>query len=334
MSAPRGLNTLHTALVAAIVLIDWLTPPSVVVGILLCLPIMLASLTEKPRSIWLTFAFATAGFLAAAVLGRAPISPAQIWLPNRVFVFLTLPATCAIALRIQTHRRQILQAREDEARSSDLNRLLNSLLAHDLRSPLNMAVEAIDYAHHLLPSAGPDPDLLSQVRARLHRSVAMLDGILSLDRPEASAADRGSTPRTGKELASELSDELRAFATEAQMRSKELAIEIVGDERAYTTDLLVARQAAAILVDNAIRHAQPGTVRITGQLTKGTVRLAVSDPGPAEPSSETRRGSGIGLELCRALVLRAGGTLTRREIESPGGTVLSLTLPIGGAPAR
>lgn len=329
-----GYTALNFTAVGLIVVLDWLAPAGVVVGILLCLPIMLAAATSKPREVWVTFGLATAGFLVAAVHGRGPISPAAVWMPNRIFVLLTLPATCAIALWMQSRRAQLERLREDEARSSDLNRILVSLLAHDLRSPLVMAIQAFDYVNQTMAAGQPpSEELLAAVETRLERSLASLEGILSLARHDMAqpASCRVDAARTGVELATELVTELRTFDAEAAARGKVLELDLMGDGARYAANLLLLRQAAAILVDNAIRHARPGPVRVSGRVAESEVRLTVEDSGPlaqadASPAG-AEGGAGIGLELCRALLRRAGGTLElARRDES--GTAFAIHLPL------
>ncbi len=322
-----GLTATSLAGVVGILILDWLTPAGIVVGILLCIPIMLSSLTDDRRSVWLTFGIAFVGFFIAAAFGRGPISPEAVWIPNRIFVSLTLPAACAIALRIQTRRIQISRAREEATRSSQLNRLLMSLLAHDLRSPLSMAVETFEYVDgELARGERPDSSLLTPVVARLTRSLGKLDSILGLAKTDMEISPAQVPPRSGHELATDLTAELRGFLTEAQLRRKDLRVDVSGDDESYCDDMLVVRQACAILIDNAIRYAKPGPVLIEGTITHGTAHLRVSDAGPAGGTSQPGS-SGLGLELCRALVLRAGGWLEQSR-GANGGTVFSMKIPV------
>ena len=108
-------------------------------------------------------------------------------------------------------------------------------------------------------------------------------------------------------------------------------MDVSGDDVRYGDDMLVVRQAAAILVDNAIRHAKPGPVLIEGTITHGTAHLSVSDAGPAAGTSQPGS-SGLGLELCRALVLRAGGSLEQSR-GTNGETVFSMKIPVRTSPA-
>ena len=122
------LAGLCLVLAAGISALDWLTPAGVVVGILLGVPIVLSSMSEDPREVWIVTAASIVGFVAAAALGRGPISPTEIWVPNRVLAALSLPASGALALILQRRRMEARRSAELSQRASGLNRLLLSLL--------------------------------------------------------------------------------------------------------------------------------------------------------------------------------------------------------------
>ena len=317
--------------VALIVVIDWLTPAGVVVGILLSMPILLTSFTEDPWVPRVTAAVAMIGFLLAAAFGRGPISPAAVWAPNRLFAFLTLPGSLVLARLLQDVRRKVSGERERAARASDLNRLLLSLLAHDMRAPLGMAVQALDYLRSASAAgAVADGSLIADVEARLRRGLGSIDRILSVARDETGRAHVDVPRRTGEQITSELASEVASFELEAGARNKALRVSLAappGEE--YSVDLLMARQAVAILVDNAIRHAAPGTVRVSGGIDGGELRIVVADPGPAAVScdleQDASKGSGLGLVLCRTLIERAGGHL---EVRNRAGTGSEVTLQL------
>lgn len=322
------ITTLSLVAIAGLAILDWLTPAGVVVGILMGVPIVLSSISEEPRNVWVVTAVAIAGFVAAAALGRGPISPAEVWVPNRILAALSLPACGAVALVLQKRRAEARRSAEAAQRDSDLNRLLLSLLAHDLRTPLVMALHGLDYAGSSARENPIDADLLDDLRTRLRRSVGTIDGILSLAQV-ATEAGEPETIRSGAELARELEAEAHAFQREAASRHKELVVRFEGREDRYAVDSLVLRQTLAILIDNAVRHASPGRISVTGSIEERGVRLAVADQGPglgANPHA-SERGSGLGLALCRSLVDRAGGEL-RVTRDGPSGTTFAVHLPL------
>ena len=317
---------------------DWLTSAGVVVGILLGVPIVLSSTSEDSRDVWLVTLVSIVGFTVAAIFGREPISPREVWVPNRIMTALSLPASAAVALLLHGQRSHARNAAEEARRTSQLNRLLLSLLAHDLRSPLAMALQAIDYVRASNTEEGQDLDdeLLEDVGTFLRRSIGTIDGILSLAQTHADAAPSAMKRYTGTEVARLMEAEAWAFEEQARSRGKDLRIEIASSDAAtYLVDALVTRQVVAILVDNAVRYAKPGTIRLRGGVEGGEVRLEVADEGPGlsatRESTEAERGSGLGLELCRALVYHAGGDLVVSR-DGPDGTSFDLRLPLRSPP--
>lgn len=318
---------LNAAVVLAIVALDWITPAGVVVGILLAVPIMAASMSRDPRQVWLVFGVAVAGKIAAAAFGAGPISPAAVWVPNRVFAFLTLPATFLIALRLQ-------ESRIAAERGRDLNRLLLALLAHDLRSPLALAHQGLEYVEQKLPlDALVDRDLLADLRVRLRKSLGTIDALLSVARHELHRGAHSADSTRRVRVTEEIEATLTSFQAEAAAQGKTLHLDLQGlNGGAYgmeSGDLL--RQALSILLDNAIRHAVSGPVHVTARADSTEIVVRVADTGPGLSATRRnggagRRGSGMGLDLCRALAQWAGGRL-EVERDGPEGTTFALGLP-------
>ena len=324
------LPYLNLLAILAILWLDWLTPAGIVVGIFLCLPILLTSAMDDPRHVGVASAVAVVGFFVAAWLGRDPISPALVWVPNRVFAFLTLPASTGIALLLQRRRREAERAR-------DLNRLLMSLLAHDLRSPLVLAEQGLDYVVRTVAGgAQPDVQVLEDTRARLGRSLRTIESVLMVARAEVASADRPvGSARAAVRLGEEIEAEVEAFADEARWRGKTLVTDLrhLG-RRTCAVDALVLRQALAILLDNAIRYAAPGPVRVRAEVEGAELTVTVADCGTGGAARGAERpagGSGLGLELCRMLAARAGGALEAARF-GPEETVFVLRLPASPEP--
>lgn len=331
---------------AAIVLIgvlDWLTPAGVVVGILLGIPILLASVTSDPAAVWRATALAIVVFVAAALFGADAISPPRVWLPNRIFTLLTIPMSGLVAVLLQRRRLQAEHTLATAAAARDLNRLLMSLLAHDLRSPLTLANEGIVYVEGAVARGQAiDTALLGDVRARLRRSLRALEVTLAVARAEAGRDTAMLTsgvpvarpqPRSTVRLHRELCAEIEAFAHEAAERRKTVVADFDAlPDQEYLVDVLVVRQALAILLDNAVRYAAPGVVRVHAALAGALLLLRVTDPGPADSmprwaDARSAPGLGLGLDLCRALATYAGGSLEQVRSDEQG-TAFELRLPI------
>ncbi|MBA4157765.1 MAG: HAMP domain-containing histidine kinase [Gemmatimonadetes bacterium] len=333
----RTLPLLNLAAVVVVMVLDGFTPAGVVIGMLACVPILLSSVSDEPRDVWLVFGVAVVGFLIAAYWGHAPVSPASVWVPNRLVAFLSFPLSAALALLLQKHRLSALAARDQAVSTGELNRLLMSLLAHDLRSPLALADQGFEYVEESVRDGYPvDRGLVADVRARLQRSLRAIEMVLTLARADASGD--GASARAAVPLREEIEAEIASFAHEAGSRGKTLVAELDGvAPGAFTVNVLVLRQVLAILLDNAVRYAVPGPVRICAWVEDGVVEITVADTGPGlsahrggAPRSD---GSGLGLRLCSALLGEAGGGLRTRH-DGPDGTEFLVRLPAAPAASR
>ena len=102
------------------------------------------------------------------------------------------------------------------------------------------------------------------------------------------------------------------------------------------------------LVGNAAKYSPPQTtIAITARQADNVLQVDVADQGPGIPAQDrahvfeafeqlnhesTRRtgGAGLGLAICRGLIEAHGGRIWAQARPGPG-TVISFTLPIGGA---
>ncbi len=331
---PRQASLLLLGSVASVLMVaalDWALPAGVVVGMLACVPILLTSMLDDVRDVWLVAGLAMVGFVVAAYFGQGPVSPALVWVPNRILAFLSLPTSAVLAYLLQRRRLEAVKARDSALAASDLNRLLMSLLAHDLRSPLTISNQVVEYVEDALDSGRPiDRELLADVRARLRRSLRAIEIVLNLARTESeNGGAQAAEAQMAVRVVEEIEAEIASFRQEAQVRRKELLVHFEGvRDGHYRVNGLVLRQALAILVDNAIRYAVPGPIRISARASEQELTVRVEDTGPGLSARRQSGsgGSGIGLELCRSLVVRAGGSL-ELERDSAEGTSFVLCLP-------
>ncbi|MBA2572467.1 MAG: HAMP domain-containing histidine kinase [Gemmatimonadetes bacterium] len=329
---------LNLLLIVAVVLADWITAAGVVVGILLIVPILLSAMRDdRPIAVGLTAVLAAAGYALAAMFGIAGDVPLPVWLSNRIMVVLGLVVTTAVAFMIQRTRVQAHAGRDSALAEKDLNRLLMSLLAHDLRAPLTVAGQGFKYVEEALSEGRPiDKLLLSDVRARLRRSLRAIDIVLSLARSELPREGEVPVQRPQEPIRidHELRAEIDSFEDEAAARGKVLQADLAAvEDRPCQVDVLVLRQVIAILVDNAVRHAVPGPVKLSAELVPANLVVRVQDSGPGlsahrAQGGTTTTGMGLGLGLCRTLITRAGGAL-EVECDGPDGTCFRLQLPAG-----
>ena len=204
----------------------------------------------------------------------------------------------------------------------DSLRQVSSDVAHDLRTPLSRLYQRLEDARlHARTMADYD----SAVEAAVREAEGLLETFSALLR---IAQVEGASPRAGfrdvdlSAIVDAVADAYRLDAEDAGHRltaSVSPAIVVRGDQELLT-------QAAANLVENALRHTPPGTtigVTLSGDAANGA-SLTVEDDGPGVPAddltrlthrfyrgerSRTSPGNGLGLSLVAAVAELHGAPL-------------------------
>ena len=333
----RDLSILYMSLglVLIIVAIDWLLPAGIMFGVFLAVPLLLASTSQRTTDVWIVLMVSMLGFVIAAIFGRLPESPPSQWLPNRILALIVIPASGILAAFMQQRRLEAEQARDDAVAADSTNRLLFSLLAHDLRSPLVLSRQMLDYVQQCTDEGlTPDAVLLHDVRLRIDRNLRVIDGVLAAARAEIVEGADAEHSGAALQLQDEIRHEAASFDGEAAMRGKRIDVAFSSIDRAIAArDALVMRQVLAILIDNAIRYANAGAITISARVSgDDTLTLRVTDPGASDAVKvQGEGGAGLGLQLCTLLLSRAGGGL--KVVNDDGATAVEAVLPLNTAPA-
>jgi signal transduction histidine kinase len=242
-----------------------------------------------------------------------------------------------------------------QAEDANRRRLLADV-GHELRTPLAVIqgnLEALVDGVYPADEAHIAPILEeTRVMARLIEDLRTV-----------SLADSGVLPlhRESTDIPALLEDVAAAHRPAAEATGVHLNVvrEGIDPIPPLEIDPVRIRQVVSNLVDNALRHVQPGgfvNLGVTAyplEPVPDTVSITVADNGPGIPEelrdtaferftkSEGSRGSGLGLAIARAIVTAHGGTIMIAGDAAPdlrlgmetGGTRIQFTLPIR-PPAR
>ncbi len=212
--------------------------------------------------------------------------------------------------------------------------------SHELRTPLAGLVGMLRMLKRGVYEEGPErAEALDDALGAAHHLQALTDDLLHLAR-----LDLGSDRFWLEDF------ELRA-ASEAVLRrlspraeEGQVQIRIEGAEAAVHADPERHAQILTNLLQNAIRHSPGGHIRVCLQELEqsGHVLTEVIDDGAGidlellprlfQPFTQSSGGGslGLGLTICRRLVLAMGGRIVA-ESEGPGkGARFAFTLPAGG----
>ncbi|MAM56434.1 MAG: two-component sensor histidine kinase [Salinicola sp.] len=217
----------------------------------------------------------------------------------------------------------------------------NAAIAHELRTPVTILRGRLQGLSEgvFTPSSELFEGLLGQVEG-LNRLIEDLR-VLSLN-------DSGhlELQRAEVDLAQELGSVLQAFAAPLAEKGFHLRSEFEANLR-VKCDPVRLRQALMALLENALRHADPGTLQVRLEQADGDCRLIVEDDGPGidsalaadifeafrrgDPSrSRKSGGSGLGLAVVRAIAEAHGGQAICRPT-GRGGSAFVIAWPLGAA---
>jgi signal transduction histidine kinase len=193
---------------------------------------------------------------------------------------------------------------------------LTSVIAHDLRSPLNRVIIPLDKALRANESGQTDSQSIEQVKQGLADAQGIFDALLRISQIESGSRRANFSSTDLFELAEMLFEVYQPVVEDA---SRTLEFEVTGQGSSIIQgdeDLL--KQALVNLIENAVRYTPEGSVIRIGVIryTDGP-NLVVTDNGPGLPSEERPRvlqrlyryhgsagdknGHGLGLSLVKAV---------------------------------
>lgn len=253
-----------------------------------------------------------------------------------------LAAFASAAGTLLEHRQLLEEAAHAEAlqEAERLKSLLISSLTHGLKTPIASLSATLD----TLKQAKASDDSAQVREAILHMSeeVGLLtettDNVLGLAQLESG----GWRPQLQWVAMDELVE--AALRRLPEPDSRRVVVSVPADLPVLRADPVQLTQMVRHLVENALNYSPPGRpVRIGAESRPGGVEFWVDDQGPGIPPRERglifqrfyrgeaavrmgTRGTGLGLTLCREIILAHAGSI-RVEDAPSGGARLAVFLP-------
>ena len=215
---------------------------------------------------------------------------------------------------------QLDRLERERAAVEEERRSLLSNIGHDLRSPLAALQAAIEA---MVDGVAPDPQrYLRSMQRDVEALSSLIDDLYLLARLDAGRFDFEGVPIDLVELADGAVESLAPMAAAAGVK---LSLD-AGDPVHVVASPVSLSRVIRNLIDNAVRHAPPGsTVRISVSAERGAV-VRVADEGPGFPSDFRMRafdrftradpsrnrqsgGGGLGLAIAKGLVEAHGGEI-------------------------
>ena len=209
--------------------------------------------------------------------------------------------------------------------------------SHELRTPLTVMRTAIDVTlAKPSPTARQLTDMAVRVRRSIDRAENMVEALLTL-----AVSDQGVLSTEFTDLATWAEDAIDAAAPEIERL--DLRVDTKLDPAETTGDPQLLERMIQNLVDNAVRHNEPGgwiRLRTGSSDTAAYLEIANSGPfipdagvpslfepfGRMQPRTGVRDGVGLGLSIARSVVTAHRATVTVRS-QPAGGLDISVVIP-------
>jgi signal transduction histidine kinase len=262
--------------------------------------------------------------------------PASAWIERACLALLALAAAAFVLGQLALSRLVRREVRLARLRSDFVD-----AVSHELRTPLSaMSLRAEMLARGEVPSARL-PHYLHVLHLDVRRLAEHVQRVLDFAR-----LDKGEQlERRPTSLRSVLADGVRLGLPALRLVGQRLALDVARDLPELDVDRSVLARAVRNLLENAARHAPPGSrVELAAELAGDTVVVDVRDRGPGVPRAERRTifapfqrgeragstdGSGLGLSLVDRAVRLHGGRVDVLDRDG-GGAVFRLSLPLRG----
>lgn len=272
------------------------------------------------------------------VLGISCTNKEIVNLDNRNFLrmIVSLIATAMERQSSSDEQRRLLVESEKEMVRSNLLRAIS----HDLRTPLTAMLGAssvlIDSKDNL--DQETKGKLLTNIYDDASWLIRLVENLLSVTKLNEEGVSLKKTPEAVEEVVAEAVSRIRNKYPDVAIKVK------VPDELLIVLmDGTLIEQVIINLLENAIKYSgneQAIELNITKENDKAIFNI--SDNGVGIPPSEIEhlfdgnlarnadnsRGMGIGLSICKSIVLAHGGQIYVKNKES-GGAIFMFVLPIG-----
>jgi len=276
------------------------------------------------------------------VLAVRPSDPYRLLAPDQLHLLETFASGISVAIE----RAHLANEAQNATIQVEMERLRNSLLSsvsHDLRTPLasikGAASSMLQDGDLLSPPTRRE--LLVTIAEEADRLNRLLTNLLDMTRLEAGAVQIKKEWQPLEEVVG-----VALARLDAQLEGRPVTTHLPTDLPLVALDSVLIEQVLINLLENALKYTPAATpIEISAQQIDKAVIVHVSDHGPgvaeevkthifdkfyqAHPK-DARRGSGLGLTICRGVIEAHGGRIWVDNREEGNGAVFSFSLPLEG----
>lgn len=255
--------------------------------------------------------------------------------PLTFFTLLTVSLiTCTLTAQAKRQASLLAESEREKMRAN----LLRSV-SHDIRTPLTSIVGSTSAVLENPGLSGREQrELLENAREEAQWLIRVVENLLSITRMGDTQAPISKDPEPAEEV-------LGAAARKFRRRFPQVNVTVSVPEELLMVpmDPILIEQVLANLLENAAVHGKAANIALLLEAEEDFARITVRDDGAGIPKAELdnlfdgrlksrrppdgdgKRNMGLGLSVCRAIVLAHGGTITARNL--PRGAELSFRLP-------
>lgn len=284
---------------------------------------------------------AVVGMFSVDIIFTYPFWHISFTLTGFPLTFLVMMTISILTATVTSRAKQTEQVRREADREKMYADLLRAV-SHDIRTPLTGIVGATNV---LLEQDG---GLTQEQRQQLLRStnedaqwlIRIVENLLSITRISSEEAKVKKEPEPAEEVI-----ESAVAKTHKHYPEVDIRVHLPDKLMMVPMDPLLMEQVLVNLMENAVIHGETHNIDVTLSSAGNCAVFTVADDGRGIPlhllprlfdgsarsdrSSDGKRSMGIGLSVCRTIVLAHGGVI-RGDNRQEGGTVFTVTLPMKG----
>ncbi len=235
------------------------------------------------------------------------------------------------------------QAREAEVRieTEQMRSSLLSAVSHDLRTPLASITGAASslLSHRNQLDSATQNDLIESIAQEAQRLSRLVNNLLEMTRLESGTVEVKRDWHSLEEIVGAALTRL-----EPLLGNRPIEIRLPPDLPLISVDDVLLEQVFINLLENAAKYTPDSSeIVVSAAPDNDRVVIEVADRGPGFAQGDEERvwekfyrgqakgvrGAGLGLAICRAIVLAHGGSI-EAENRDGGGAIIRIHLPTGG----
>ncbi|MEL6534051.1 MAG: HAMP domain-containing sensor histidine kinase [Bacteroidota bacterium] len=246
--------------------------------------------------------------------------------------------------KLASHQTEILAQRDNLEELNEVKNRIFSIIAHDLRSPLN-SLQSIISLFRTDGELSPHQlqELINKIGIKVQNVSALLNNLLYWAMSQMDA--KLTMKPKYLQVRPFVQETWQLFAEAAEEKNIGLVAEVPRDLPPLLADEDALRLVLRNLMANAIKFTHPyGKVTLTAKHIPGAIRISVEDTGigmtkeqidnviagtvsQSVLGTKNEKGTGLGLLITKEFLERNGGTLSISS--TPGeNTHISFTLPL------